>query len=109
MLLCALVIVTVRPTQAQQIDSFEDGEFTSNPTWSGDTGAWTIAANATLAQDRNLDVEPRTVSLDKRSDAVRSFAETLLDEVYTGSISCLGLATLRSRPEGFNRPFGSFC
>ena len=37
-LLCALVIVTVHPTQAQEIDSFEDGDFTGNPAWSLSTG-----------------------------------------------------------------------
>ena len=47
LLLCALAIVTVRSTQAQQIDSFNDGDFTSNPTWNGDTGAWTIVDDAT--------------------------------------------------------------
>ncbi len=51
MLLCALTIVTVRPTQAQQIDSFNDGDFTSNPTWNGDTGAWTIVDDATSGPD----------------------------------------------------------
>ncbi len=34
----------------------------------------------TLAQDRNLDVEALADFLDKRKEAVRSFAETLLDE-----------------------------
>ena len=35
----------------------------------------------TLARERNLEVENLTVFLDKRSEAVRKFAETLLDEV----------------------------
>ncbi len=34
----------------------------------------------TLAQDRNLEVETLTAFLDKRRDAVRGFAETLLEE-----------------------------
>jgi len=31
----------------QVVDSFDDGDFTSNPLWSGDTGSWQIVTNST--------------------------------------------------------------
>lgn len=31
------------------MDSFSDGDFSSSPAWSGDTGAWTITANSDAA------------------------------------------------------------
>lgn len=50
-LLCALAIVIAHPTQAQLIDSFNDGDFTSTPTWNGDTGSWMIVDDATSGPD----------------------------------------------------------
>ncbi len=42
-----LALLAVEAAQAQKVDSFDDGDFTANPAWSGDTASWTIVANAT--------------------------------------------------------------
>jgi hypothetical protein len=44
-----LLSISVLFVQAQVIDSFSDGDFTSNPVWSGDTNSWEIVTDSDVA------------------------------------------------------------
>lgn len=53
-LICFLAFATALTTQAQFSEDFSDGDFTSNPTWVGNTADWTVNAAFQLQSNNTV-------------------------------------------------------
>lgn len=52
--LCVLVLLSAFNSQAQFSDNFNDGNFTANPTWTGNTADWTVNTSFQLQSNNTV-------------------------------------------------------